>query len=117
MSKCLNVHVDAQASEVQELLTKKLQECEIVFDFNDPLSDLKSKELKRAALNEMIDYISSTRGVLNDAIYHQLIRVVASNAFRPLPPREATTDFDPEDDEPTPEPSWPHLQVSPPHFP
>ena len=36
---------------------------------------------------------------------------IASNIFRILPPRENPF-FDPEEDEPALETSWPHLQVS-----
>ncbi|CAM4852078.1 unnamed protein product, partial [Rotaria magnacalcarata] len=41
-----------------------------------PLSDLKWKEIKRAALNEMIDYITSNRGVITDPIYPEAVRMV-----------------------------------------
>ena len=36
---------------------------------------------------------------------------VACNIFRTLPPND-NPDFDPEEDDPTLEASWPHLQVS-----
>jgi serine/threonine-protein phosphatase 2A regulatory subunit B' len=38
-----------------------------------------------------------------------VIEMVRVNLFRTLPPQ--TEDFDPEEDEPTMEPAWPHLQV------
>lgn len=47
-----------------------------MFDFTDPLSELKGKEIKRAALTESVDYISNTRGALNDLIYPELIKMV-----------------------------------------
>lgn len=40
-----------------------------------------------------------------------LIVKVAVNIFRTLPPSD-NPDFDPEEDDPTLEASWPHLQVS-----
>ena len=44
----------------------------------DPVSDLKSKEVKRACLNEIIDYITATRGVLTEPIYPDAVRMVRS---------------------------------------
>lgn len=37
---------------------------------------------------------------------------ISANLFRTLPPSE-NPDFDPEEDDPTLEASWPHLTVSP----
>ena len=68
---------ETAANERESLLIQKLQQCCTVFDFQtDPLSDLKWKEIKRAALNEMIDYITSNRGVITDSIYPEGVRMV-----------------------------------------
>lgn len=49
----------------------------VLFDFvQDPLSDLKWKEVKRAALNEMVEYITNSRGVVTDSIYPEAIQMV-----------------------------------------
>jgi serine/threonine-protein phosphatase 2A regulatory subunit B' len=64
-------------NERESLFVQKLQQCCTVFDFQmDPLSDLKWKEIKRAALNEMIDYITTNRSVITDAIYPEAVRMV-----------------------------------------
>jgi serine/threonine-protein phosphatase 2A regulatory subunit B' len=42
----------------------------------DPVSDLKSKEVKRACLNELVDYITATRGVLTEPCYPEIVRMV-----------------------------------------
>jgi serine/threonine-protein phosphatase 2A regulatory subunit B' len=69
---------EAVANERESLFVQKLQQCCTVFDFQlDPLSDLKWKEIKRAALNEMIDYITSNRGVITDPIYPEAVRMVS----------------------------------------
>lgn len=47
----------------------------------DPVSDLKGKEIKRAALNDLSTYITHGRGVLTEAVYPEIIRMV-----QPLPP-------------------------------
>ena len=42
----------------------------------DPLSDLKFKEVKRAALNEIVDFITHNKGVITDPIYLEVARMV-----------------------------------------
>jgi len=101
---------DAVPQERQDLFIKKLQQCCNVFDFMDPVSDLRGKEVKRGTLNELVDYITSERGVLTEPVYPEIVRMVANNCFRTLPPSD-NPDFDPEEDEPTLEASWPHLQL------
>jgi serine/threonine-protein phosphatase 2A regulatory subunit B' len=44
----------------------------------DPVADLKGKEIKRATLNEIVDYITAGRGVLTEAVYPEIIRMVCS---------------------------------------
>uniref|UniRef100_A0A8C9GHE9 Protein phosphatase 2A regulatory B subunit n=1 Tax=Piliocolobus tephrosceles TaxID=591936 RepID=A0A8C9GHE9_9PRIM len=77
-----------------------------MFDFLDCVADLKGKEVKRAALNELVECVGSTRGVLIEPVYPDIIRMVSTlNIFRTLPPSE-NPEFDPEEDEPNLEPSW-----------
>lgn len=101
---------DAAPQERQELFISKLQQCCSLFDFMDPVSDLRGKEVKRGTLNELVDYITSERGVLTEPVYPEIVRMVSCNCFRTLLPSE-NPDFDPEEDEPTLEASWPHLQL------
>ena len=52
----------------------------VLFDFvQDPLSDLKWKEVKRAALNEMVEYVTQNRGVITDAVYPEAIQMVGTS--------------------------------------
>uniref|UniRef100_A0A5F9DF49 Serine/threonine-protein phosphatase 2A 56 kDa regulatory subunit n=1 Tax=Oryctolagus cuniculus TaxID=9986 RepID=A0A5F9DF49_RABIT len=88
--------------------------CCVLFDFvSDPLSDLKWKEVKRAALSEMVEYITHNRNVITEPIYPEVVHMFAVNMFRTLPPSSNPTgaEFDPEEDEPTLEAAWPHLQL------
>lgn len=101
---------DVASGEQEELLIRKLRQCSVVFDFMDPVADIKGKEIKRATLNELVDYITAGRGVLTESVYPEIIRMISSNLFRTLPPSE-NPDFDPEEDDPTLEASWPHLQL------
>ncbi|CAE1324238.1 PPP2R5 [Acanthosepion pharaonis] len=71
---------DTSPAEQQDLFIKKLQQCCLVFDFMDPVSDLKSKEIKRACLNELVDYITATRGVLTEPVYSEIVRMVVFSA-------------------------------------
>ncbi|KAL3873411.1 hypothetical protein ACJMK2_036534 [Sinanodonta woodiana] len=105
---------DATPAEREELFIQKLRQCCVLFDFvQDPLSDLKWKEVKRAALNEMVEFVTQNRGVITDAIYSEAIHMFAINLFRSLPPpsNPSGAEFDPEEDEPTLEAAWPHLQL------
>ncbi|ULT92144.1 hypothetical protein L3Y34_009696 [Caenorhabditis briggsae] len=101
---------DTASNEQPALVIEKLVQCQHVFDFYDPVAQLKCKEIKRAALNELIDHITSTKGAIVETIYPAVIKMVAKNIFRVLPPSE-NCEFDPEEDEPTLEVSWPHLQL------
>lgn len=101
---------DVPAAELHELLSRKLAQCGVIFDFLDCVADLKGKEVKRAALNELVECVGSTRGVLIEPVYPDIIRMISVNIFRTLPPSE-NPEFDPEEDEPSLEPSWPHLQL------
>ncbi|XP_037581201.1 serine/threonine-protein phosphatase 2A 56 kDa regulatory subunit gamma isoform isoform X3 [Dermacentor silvarum] len=105
---------DAPLGEREDLLIQKIRQCCVLFDFvTDPLSDLKWKEVKRAALHEMVEYITSQRGVLTEPIYPEMIHMFGVNVFRTLPPSSNPNgaEFDPEEDEPTLEAAWPHLQL------
>ncbi|KAF6731953.1 Serine/threonine-protein phosphatase 2A 56 kDa regulatory subunit delta isoform [Oryzias melastigma] len=105
---------DAPPVEREELFVQKLRQCCVLFDFvSDPLSDLKYKEVKRAGLNEMVEYITHNSDVLTEAIYPEAVIMFSVNLFRTLPPSSNPTgaEFDPEEDEPTLEAAWPHLQL------
>jgi len=48
-----------------------------MFDFLDPVSDLRGKEVKRSTLNELVDYITTEKGVLTEPVYPEIIRMVS----------------------------------------
>ena len=68
--------IDVTADQAENLFIRKLRQCCVTFDFMDPISDLKGKEIKRATLNELVDYISAGRGVLSEAVYPEIIKMV-----------------------------------------
>ncbi|KAI9023291.1 phosphatase 2A regulatory B subunit-domain-containing protein [Hyaloraphidium curvatum] len=104
---------DVGPGERNDLLLKKILQCKVLFDFSDPLSDLKGKEIKRQTLTELVDYIGSCRGAVGDMAHLELINMISVNLFRPLAPRlnPSGEAFDPEEDEPVLEMAWPHLQI------
>lgn len=68
---------DAPLMEREELFVQKLRQCCVLFDFvSDPLSDLKYKEVKRAGLNEMVEYITHNSDVVTESIYPEAVIMV-----------------------------------------
>ncbi|XP_064420896.1 serine/threonine-protein phosphatase 2A 56 kDa regulatory subunit gamma isoform isoform X5 [Latimeria chalumnae] len=61
----------------------------------------------------MVEYITHNRNVITEPIYPEVVHMFAVNMFRTLPPSSNPTgaEFDPEEDEPTLEAAWPHLQL------
>ncbi|XP_031625807.1 serine/threonine-protein phosphatase 2A 56 kDa regulatory subunit delta isoform isoform X2 [Contarinia nasturtii] len=104
---------EVSAAEREDLFIQKLRQCCVLFDFTEPLSDLKWKEVKRTALHEMVEYLTNEHNVITEKIYPEAINMFSINLFRTLPPSSNPNgaEFDPEEDEPTLEASWPHLQL------
>lgn len=106
---------DVPSSEKQNLFIRKLNMCCVVFDFSDPSKNLKEKDVKRQTLLELVDYISSVTAKFNEVTMQEVTKMVAANLFRAFPSSNHDNKlpdvFDPEDEEPSMEPSWPHLQI------
>lgn len=77
-------YIDATSVEQQDLFCQKLQQCCVLFDFMDSVSDLRSKEIKRATLNELVEYVSTNRGVIVESSYSDIVKMV-SKALEVLP--------------------------------
>ena len=63
-------------TERTDLFVKKLKQCHVIFDFTDPMSDLKGKEIKRQTLTELVEYITNARGCITEAVYPDIISMV-----------------------------------------
>ncbi|KAM6500582.1 protein phosphatase PP2A0 B subunit gamma isoform [Amanita muscaria] len=100
-------------NERSQLFVKKLHQCRVLFDFNDASSELKGKQIKAQTLHEMLEYVTTQRGVITDTIYPEVVGMFATNLFRSIPPPVNPIGelFDPEEDEPVLELAWPHLQI------
>lgn len=70
-------------AELHDLFCKKLQQCCVLFDFLDCVADLKGKEIKRAALNELVESVATSRGVLIEPLYPEAIKMVTRHKLYP----------------------------------
>lgn len=70
---------ECSPTEREELFIKKLRQCCVLFDFaSDPLSDLKWKEIKRTALQEMVEFVMMQKGVITESIYPEAVNMVST---------------------------------------
>ncbi|GAA5843783.1 hypothetical protein JCM9279_000142 [Rhodotorula babjevae] len=105
--------LEVPVMERHDLFLQKLHQCSQVFDFNDASADVANKQIKSQTLAEMLDWITTQRGVVTESVYPEVVHMFASNLFRSIPPPVNPTGdaFDPEEDEPVLELAWPHLQI------
>ncbi|CEG64150.1 Putative Serine/threonine-protein phosphatase 2A regulatory subunit delta isoform [Rhizopus microsporus] len=61
----------------------------------------------------MLEFVATTKGAITDVIYPEVVKMVSVNLFRTIPPPAVDKEegYDPEEDEPILEASWPHLQL------
>ena len=113
MHKLPGFHEVDKPHEKEKLFMDKIEQCNVIFDFNDASSDIKFKEIKRLALHELLDYVANHRQVITERMYPEVVKMFAKNLFRQIPPpiNPQGEAFDPEEDEPVLEPAWPHIQV------
>jgi serine/threonine-protein phosphatase 2A regulatory subunit B' len=62
--------------ERNDLFIQKLHQCSVVFDFNDASGDMKGKQVKAQTLHEMLEYITTQRGVITEQIYPEVVNMV-----------------------------------------
>ena len=104
---------DVPPSEKQNLFVQKLHLCAFNFDFTDPTKQVREKEMKRQTLLELVDYANTGTGKFTEPVSEDIVFMIASNLFRSLPPARSheVSNYDAEEEEPSLDPSWPHLQV------
>lgn len=104
---------ETNQSEHLDLFLKKLKQCEKTFDFCNPLSKIREKEMKRSTLTELVDYLRQHKEIMTEAVYPAAVNMFSENLFRALPPSSNPQGdaFDPEEDEPVLEAAWPHLEI------
>nr|XP_043636235.1 serine/threonine protein phosphatase 2A 57 kDa regulatory subunit B' theta isoform-like [Erigeron canadensis] len=106
---------DVPSSEKQNLFIKKVMLCSVIFDFTDPTRNLKEKEIKRQTLLELVDFVASNNVKFTEPVMQEFVKMVSANLFRELTPQPRDTkvleSYDLEEEEPSMDPSWPHLQI------
>jgi serine/threonine-protein phosphatase 2A regulatory subunit B' len=95
----------------EALFKRKLKLCSVIFDFSDTETNVSSRDKKRQTLLELVDYVNSPAGqkIFTDDTMGDIVAMVKANLVRALP--MCPPEYDPEEDEPNLEISWPHLQV------
>jgi hypothetical protein len=100
-------------TEHKELFLRKVEQCKVMFDFNNPASDLAGKDIKQNALTELSEYVSTNRIRITPDMYGAVVEMFTKNLFRPIPPPVNPVGelYDPDEDEPVYELAWPHMQL------
>ena len=68
--------IDVPTNSRPELFIQKLEQCNVIFDFRDPSMDIRSKEIKRSTLQELLEYISNNRNVIQTNMYGKIVNMV-----------------------------------------
>ncbi|KAJ8758869.1 hypothetical protein K2173_002648 [Erythroxylum novogranatense] len=106
---------DVSSSEKQNLFIRKLNLCCVIFDFTDPSKNLKEKDIKRQTLIELVDYVTSVNAKFTETAIQEAVKMVSTNLFRSFSPQprenKALEAFDLEEEEPSMDPAWSHLQI------
>lgn len=78
-----------------------------------PMFDIRNKEIKAGALNDILWIVTEHAASLGEQQYQEVLVMFAKNVFRAIPPspNPVGDEFDPEDDEPLYDPSWPHTHL------
>ncbi|CAI4937448.1 AVN_collapsed_G0049200.mRNA.1.CDS.1 [Saccharomyces cerevisiae] len=95
------------------LFIAKVDQCNTMFDFNDPSFDIQGKEIKRSTLDELIEFLVTNRFTYTNEMYAHVVNMFKINLFRPIPPpvNPVGDIYDPDEDEPVNELAWPHMQA------
>ncbi|KAJ6725751.1 SERINE/THREONINE PROTEIN PHOSPHATASE 2A PP2A REGULATORY SUBUNIT B [Salix purpurea] len=106
---------DVPSSEKQNLFIRKLNLCCVVFDFTEPMKNLKEKEIKRQTLQDLVEYVTSVSGKFSETAMQEVMKMVSANLFRTFTPQprenKVVDGVDLEEDEPSMDSAWPHLQI------
>jgi len=68
-----------------EIFAKKLKFCCVLCNFKVTGAEIKLKQTKRKTLNELIEYMDTAKGLLNDQIYELSTQMFAVNIYTNMP--------------------------------
>ncbi|KAK4401158.1 Serine/threonine protein phosphatase 2A regulatory subunit B' kappa isoform [Sesamum angolense] len=77
---------DVSSSEKMNLFISKLSLCCVVFDFTDPAKNIQEKELKRATLLELLEFVSENPPKFSEPAILASCKMCSINLFRGFPP-------------------------------
>ena len=71
----------------QDVFLQKLELCSVVYDFSSAIKQVREKEIKREALQDLVDYVNVGSGKFTEEASPAVVRMISRNLFRELPPR------------------------------
>jgi len=89
--------------------------CSFTFDFTEPTLDVREKEMKREALQDLVDYVNTGSGKFSEESSPFVVQMISMNLFRELPPRKHSSSgesYELDEEEPQLEPAWSHLSLT-----
>lgn len=101
----------------QDVFLQKLELCSVVYDFSSAIKQVREKEIKREALQDLVDYVNVGSGKFTEEASPAVVRMISRNLFRELPPRRhgemggAMEGTEVDEEEPQLEPAWSHLSL------
>mmetsp|Transcript_92496 Transcript_92496/g.160684 ORF Transcript_92496/g.160684 Transcript_92496/m.160684 type:complete len:469 (-) Transcript_92496:34-1440(-) len=103
---------DTPVADRTELFRQKMQACTVIYDFTND-GQQREKEMKRQTLLEIVEYVNNTRNCFSENLMQDVVTMVGANIFRALSLKDRAPAgyFDPEEEEPSLEKAWPHLQI------
>jgi len=81
------------------------------------IKQVREKEIKREALQDLVDYVNVGSGKFTEEASPAVVRMISRNLFRELPPRRhgemggAMEGTEVDEEEPQLEPAWSHLSL------
>lgn len=75
---------DVGAQKREALFQQKLQLCSVVFQFDDPNSDQRGKDIKRQTLMELLDFVNTQAGekMFTEGLYADIMAMVSARSVR-----------------------------------
>ncbi|KAG8386677.1 hypothetical protein BUALT_Bualt03G0173900 [Buddleja alternifolia] len=114
-SELLLAFKDVPSSEKMNLFISKLSLRCVVFDFTDPAKNIQEKELKRATLLELHDFLTQNHPKFSEPAILVCCKMCSINLFLVFPPNSRSSSVisgeNDNDDEPTFDPAWSYLQI------
>lgn len=99
-------------NQQQQLFIDKLEQCNVIFNYDNFITDLPSKEVRQLALTELQDYVADNGLWITAHMWQTVAKMFAKNIFRPMLRQRRSYHelFCKEDDDEPTLAAWPHIQ-------